>query len=149
MSSIKGPAIFLAQFLRDEAPYNDIQSITEWVAGLGYKGVQIPTWDPRTFDLDKAAGSKSYCEDYKGLLAERGVVPTELSGHLQGQVLAIHPAYEVMFQPFYPEGLGDRERVEWATGGLEKVIRASANLGLDNIPTLSGGLAWHMVYPWP
>ena len=149
MSSIKGPAIFLAQFLRDEAPYNDIRSITEWVAGLGYTGVQIPTWDPRTFDLDKAAQSRSYCDDYRGMLKERGVEPTELSGHLQGQVLAIHPAYEMMFQPFYPEGLNDRERMEWGTGELEKVIRASANMDMDNIPTLSGGLAWHMAYPWP
>ena len=149
MASIKGPAIFLAQFMRDEAPYNDIETIGEWVAGLGYKGVQLPTWDARVIDLDEAAASKIYCDDYRGMLGERGLEPTELSGHLQGQVLAIHPAYETMFQPFYPDGLKDRERAEWATGQLEKVIRASANMGLDNIPTLSGAFAWHMIYPWP
>ena len=149
MASIKGPAIFLAQFLRDEAPYNDIKCITEWVAGLGYKGVQIPTWDPRTFDLVQAADSRSYCDDYRGMLSERGVELTELSGHLQGQVLAIHPAYEMMFQAFYPEGLDDKARADWATGELRKVIRASANMGMDNIPTLSGAFAWHTMYPWP
>jgi len=149
MASIKGPAIFLAQFMRDEAPYNDIETIGEWVASLGYKGVQLPTWDARVIDLDEAAASKTYCDDYRGMLGERGLEPTELSGHLQGQVLAIHPAYEAMFQPFYPDGLKDRERAEWATGQLEKVIRASANMGLDNIPTLSGAFAWHMIYPWP
>ena len=105
MAHIKGPAIFLAQFMRDEAPYDDIKTLGEWAAGLGYKGVQLPTWDPRVIDLDRAAESKAYCDDYRGMLKERGLVPTELSGHLQGQVLAIHPAYEVMFQPFYPEGL--------------------------------------------
>ena len=149
MAGIQGPAIFLAQFLRDEPPYNNIKSIGEWVAGLGFEGVQIPTWDPRVFDLNQAAVSRAYCEDYRGMLAERGLAPTELSGHLQGQVLAIHPAYEEMFQPFYPEGLRDKERTAWATGELEKVIQASAHMGLDNIPTLSGGFAWHMVYPWP
>ena len=75
MPKIKGPAIFLAQFLRDEAPYNNIANIGRWVAGLGYKGVQIPTWDGRVFDLDQAAASKSYCDEYKGKLAEMGLTP--------------------------------------------------------------------------
>ena len=149
MAHIKGPAVFLAQFMRDEPPFDNIQTIGRWFADLGYKGVQIPTWDNRVIDLDEAAASKTYCDDYRGMLAEMGLEPTELSGHLQGQVLAIHPAYEMMFSAFYPDGLQDPERTAWATAQLEKVIAASANMGLDNIPTLSGGFAWHMVYPWP
>jgi sugar phosphate isomerase/epimerase len=149
MAHIKGPAIFLAQFMRDEPPFNDIKTIGKWVADFGYKGVQLPTWDKRVIDLDKAATSKAYCDDYKGMLNDIGLAPTELSGHLQGQTLAIHPAYEMMFSPFYPEGLKAPERTVWATEQLKKVIAASVNMGTDNIPTLSGGFAWHMVYPWP
>ena len=149
MSSIKGPGIFLAQFLRDEAPYNNLVNISRWVAELGYKGVQIPTWDDRVIDLDKAAKSKDYCDELKGTLKQAGLEITELSAHLQGQVLAVHPAYEIAFQPFYPQGLKDKERAEWATGELKKAVMASVNLGLNSVPVLSGGFAWHMVYPWP
>jgi sugar phosphate isomerase/epimerase len=149
MRSIKGPGIFLAQFLRDEEPYNNLESIGKWAAGLGYKGVQIPTWDSRVIDLDKVAESKAYCDDLKATLKQINLEISELSAHLQGQVLAIHPAYEIAFQPFYPDGMKDKERVAWATEQLKKAVTASANLGLNSVPVLSGGLAWHMVYPWP
>ncbi|MFZ5831527.1 MAG: sugar phosphate isomerase/epimerase family protein [Planctomycetota bacterium] len=146
---MKGPAIFLAQFLRNEPPYDRLDSIAEWVAGLGYVGVQIPTWDGRVLDLDQAAVSKSYCDDYRAKLERAGLQPTELAAHLQGQVLAVHPAYEDLFQPFFPEGLRGRARAEWAAEQLRKAILASVNMGTDNVPVLSGGFAWHLVYPWP
>ena len=149
MSMIKGPGIFVVQFLRDEEPYNNLANISQWAADLGYKGVQIPTWDSRVINLDKAAESKDYCDELKGTLRQIGLEITELPTHLQGQVLAIHPAYEIAFQPFYPQGLKDKERAEWATGELKKAVMASANLGLNNVPVLSGGFAWHMAYPWP
>jgi sugar phosphate isomerase/epimerase len=149
MRAIKGPGIFLAQFLRDCEPYNTLENIGKWAADLGYKGVQIPTWDKRAIDLDKAAASKSYCDDLKASLENIGLEISELASHLQGQVLGIHPAYETAFAPFYPEGLDDKARVEWATAELIKSVKASANLGLKTIPVLSGALAWHMMYPWP
>ncbi|MHC4519271.1 MAG: sugar phosphate isomerase/epimerase, partial [Planctomycetota bacterium] len=149
MASMKGPGIFLAQFLRDDPPYDNLKNIGGWVASLGYRGVQIPTWDARVIDLDKAAQSKAYCDDLKATLAEIGLEVSELSAHLQGQVLAIHPAYELGFQPFYPEGLRDAERTAWATEQLKKAVLASVNLGTTSIPVLSGGFAWHMMYPWP
>jgi sugar phosphate isomerase/epimerase len=149
MRAIKGPGIFLVQFLRDCEPYNTLENIGKWVSNLGYKGVQIPTWDSRVIDLDKAAKSKDYCDELKGALKQIGLEITELPTHLQGQVMAIHPAYEIAFQPFYPQGLKDKDRVEWASGELKKAIMASVNLGLNNVPVLSGGFAWHMVYPWP
>lgn len=149
MTTIKGPGIFLAQFLRDHVPYNNLKNISAWVAGLGYKGIQIPTWDKRVIDLDKAAESKSYCEDLQASLDKPGLEVTELAAHLQGQVMAIHPAYETAFGPFYPQGLDDTARVEWATAELIKSVKASANLGLKAVPVLSGGLAWHTIYPWP
>jgi sugar phosphate isomerase/epimerase len=149
MPSIKGPAILLAQFMRDEEPYNSISNIGKWVASLGYKGVQIPTWDPRVIDLDKAAESKTYCDEYRGQLKAMGLEPSELGGFLAGQVLAMHPAYEVMFEPFHPAGLTGDARTEWAAGELKKCINASVNMGTTVVPVLSGGFAWHMAYPWP
>lgn len=149
MSAIKGPGICLAQFLRDTEPYNTLENIGRWSAELGYRGVQIPTWDPRVIDLDQAADSKAYCQDLSASLDAIGLTITELAAHLQGQVLAVHPAYETAFQPFYPTGLDDRARVQWARDQLIKSVQASAHLGLTTVPVLSGGLAWHMMYPWP
>jgi len=149
MRAIKGPGIFLAQFLRDSEPFNTLENIGKWVSNLGYKGVQIPTWDKRVIDLDEAAESKAYCDDLQALLEAMGLEISELAAHLQGQVLAIHPAYETAFGPFFPNGLDDAARVEWATAELIKSVKASANLGLKAVPVLSGALAWHMMYPWP
>ena len=149
MKKIKGPGIFLAQFLRDEKPYNNLTDIGKWVASLGYKGVQIPTWDPRVFDLDTAAESQTYCSELSGELKDMDLVPTELASHLQGQVLAMNNSYKTAFSAFYPSGLNDKEVIDWATDQLIKSINASVNMGLKTIPVLSGGFAWHMVYPWP
>ena len=149
MGKIKGPAIFLAQFLRDTPPCDNLDNIGPWVAGLGYKGIQIPGWDDRVIDIDTAAESKDYCDEYAGKLGAMGLQPTEVGAYLAGQVLAVHPAYEKMFAAFHPPGLTGQARTDWATDELKKCILASANFGLRNIPTLSGGFAWHMVYPWP
>lgn len=149
MKTIKGPGIFLAQFLREKEPYNSLKGISNWAASLGYKGVQIPTWDTSVIDLDKAASSKNYCDELKATVNDTGMEVIELASYLQGQVMAINPAYEEMFQPFYPEGLKDAERTKWAQEQLKKSVDASVNLGTKNISVLSGGFAWPMVYPWP
>ena len=111
--------------------------------------MQIPRWDSRAIDLDRAATSQTYCDEYKGRLREQGLEITELAAYLAGQVLCTHPAYEPLFEGFYPAGLSREEIAPWAKGELEKCIRASANLGLDCIPVLSGAFAWHLIYPWP
>lgn len=146
---MQGPAVFLAQFLRDQEPFNNLENIGRWFAGLGYKGVQIPAWDARVIDLDQASSSRTYCDDYRGKLAGMGLAVTELAGYLQGQVLAVHPAYATGFGVFHPPGLDGNARTEWAISELKKCIRASVNMGLRNIPALSGGFAWHLAYPWP
>ena len=66
MTTLKGPAIFLAQFMGDQPPFNDLKSICQWVKSLGFVGVQIPTWDARCIDLQKAAESKTYADELKG-----------------------------------------------------------------------------------
>lgn len=151
MQTIKGPAIFLAQFASDKPPFNTLDSIAAWAAKLNYKGVQIPSWDIRLFDLEKAANSKAYCDDIKGTLAKHGVALTELSTHLQGQLVAVHPAYDIAFDGFAPAAVRGKpkSRQEWAVEQLKLAALASANLGLSTHATFSGALAWPYFYPWP
>jgi len=151
MKTIQGPAIFLAQFAGDAAPYNDLASISKWAAGMGYKGVQIPTWDARLFDLKLAAESQAYCDEVLGVLAGEGLALTELSTHLQGQLVAVHPAYDSLFDNFAPKAVhGDSgARQAWAVVQLGLAARASKNLGLKAHATFSGALAWPYIYPWP
>jgi sugar phosphate isomerase/epimerase len=151
MKTIKGPAIFLAQFAGDEPPYNNLNDICRWAAGLGFKGFQIPSWDKRLFDLKLAAESKSYCDELRGTAASHGMEITELSTHLQGQLVAVHPAYDLLFDGFAPESVHGKpaERTKWAVEQLHLAAKASRNLGLDRHATFSGALAWPYIYPWP
>ncbi len=151
MTTIRGPAIFLAQFAGDVAPFNSLKTIAEWAASLGYEGVQIPSWDGRLFDLDRAADSDAYCDEVKATLAQAGMQLTELSTHLQGQLVAVHPAYDEAFDGFAPAAVRDNRaaRQQWAVDQLMKAARASQRLGLTAHATFSGALAWPYVYPWP
>jgi len=151
MKSIKGPAIFLAQFMGDEAPFDSLDNICKWLAGLGYKGVQIPSWDARCIDLKKAAESKTYCDEVKGIVSSHGMEITELSTHLQGQLVAVAPAYNEMFDAFAPAEVHGKpkERTEWAEQQLRYAAQASAHLGLTAHATFSGALIWQTMYPWP
>ncbi len=151
MTTIKGPGIFLAQFMGDQAPFNSLESICKWAASLGFTGVQIPSWDARCIDLQKAAESKTYADEIKGIVQSAGLQITELSTHLQGQLVAVHPAYDVLFDGFAPETVrgNAKARTEWAVQQLKYAAKASANLGLNAHATFSGALLWHTVYPWP
>ena len=151
MRTIKGPAIFLAQFCGDEKPFNNLKDIGKWANSLGYKAVQIPTWDKRIFDLDKAGSSKDYCDEVKGILEEEGLEISELSTHLQGQLVASHPAYDLMFDVFAPENLHGnvKERTKWAVEQMNNAINASNHLGISPMASFSGALLFHTFYPWP
>ena len=151
MKSIKGPAIFLAQFLGDEPPFDNLENISKWVAGLGFKGIQIPTNDDRCFDLEKIAGSKDFADEYKGKVKEAGLEITELSTHLQGQLVAVHPAYDELFDGFAPESVrgNPKARTDWAIEQVKLAAKASRNLGLNAHVTFSGSLLWPYMYPWP
>ena len=148
---MKGPAIFLAQFVNDEPPFNSLENICQWAADLGYVGIQIPTWVPWLIDLEKAAESKVYCDELKGKIKSFGLEITELSTHLQGQLVAVHPAYDELFAGFGPDHLKDdsKARQAWATNQLLLAAQASRHFGLDAHVTFSGALIWHTMYPWP
>jgi sugar phosphate isomerase/epimerase len=148
---MKGPAIFLAQFAGDEAPFNSLAGMAGWAAGHGFAGVQIPTFDPRLFDLARAAESQDYCDEVKGICAGHGVEITELSTHLQGQLVAVHPAYDEQMDGFAaPEVRGNpAARQEWAVDQMKKAAVASRRLGLDSTVSFTGALAWPYLYPFP
>src|SRR5690606_38262537 len=151
MRTIKGPAIFLAQFAGDKAPFNTLDNICKWAAGLGYKGVQIPTWVPGFIDLEQAAKSKTYCEELKGIAAKHKVKITELSTHLQGQLVAVHPAYDTAVDGFAPKSVHKNPKARTA-GALQHTkwaANASRILGCDWHATFSAALAWRFIYPWP
>jgi len=151
MKTMKGPAIFLAQFAGDKAPFNSLPAIAGWAASLGYQGIQIPSWDGRFFDLDKAARSKTYCDEVAGVCREAGVEITELSTHLQGQLVAVHPAYDAGFDGFAAPAVrgNPKARQRWAVKQVLAAAKASRNLGLKASVTFSGALAWPYLYPWP
>lgn len=150
-TQIKGPALFLAQFAGDQAPFNTLEGITKWAAGLGYKGVQIPTFVGHLFDLDKAASSDTYCDEVKGICADAGVEITELSTHLQGQLVAVNPAYDSAFDAFAPKEVhgNPKARTEWAIDQMKKAAVASRKLGLKHTVSFTGSLAFPFLYPWP
>ena len=151
MTTIKGPGIFLAQFMGNDAPFHNLKSICLWAEALGYKAVQIPTWDSRCIDLKLAAESKTYADEIKGIVNECGLEVSELSTHLQGQLIAVHPAYDLLFDGFAPEAVkgNSKERTKWAIQQLKYGARASQNLGLSAHATFSGSLLWHTFHPWP
>jgi sugar phosphate isomerase/epimerase len=155
MKTIQGPAIFLAQFMGDEAPFNSLDTIADYMSKLGYKGVQLPSWDSRLIDLSKAAESTTYCDELKGKLADKGLVISELSTHLQGQLVAAHPSYHALYDGFAPANVStatlgnDKKRREWAKDQLILAAKASKNLGLTTHVGFSGALAWPYLYPWP
>jgi len=151
MKTIKGPGIFLAQFASDEAPFNSLDGVAGWAANLGFKGVQIPSWDRRLFDLQRAAESQDYCDEIVGLVRQSGLEITELSTHLQGQLVATHPAYDTAFADFAPPELAQdaKGRQAWAVQQLLWAAEASRRMGLTAHASFSGALAWPFFYPWP
>ena len=151
MQTIKGPSLHLAQFSDAVAPFNSLPAIAEWAAGVGFKALQIPAWDQRFFDSATAAVSQDYCDEIKGTLAAHGLVISELTSHIYGQSLAVHPAYDAMVDSFAPlKARGNPQaRTAWARQGLLDTARASRRLGLTDMGTFSGSLAWPYLFPFP
>ncbi len=151
MKTLKGPAIFLAQFIDNEPPFDSLDGLCQWAAGLGYKGIQIPTWESHLIDIDKASESQTYCDELMGKVHSYGLEITELSTHLQGQLVAVHPAYNVLFDSFAPKAVRNnpKARTAWAIDVVMKSGTVSKRLGLKSHATFSGALLWPTIYPWP
>lgn len=151
MKTIKGPALLIAQFAGAEKPFNNLSDIAGWAQGLGYKALQLPSWDPRFIDLAKAASSDGYCSEIKGVLADAGLELTDLVSHIQGQLCAVHPAYDSWFDGLCPPEVrgNPAKRQAWAVQQVKDCITASRRLGVTSMPTFSGSLLWPFCYPFP
>ena len=151
MKKIKGPAIFLAQFIGDKEPFNSLPSICKWVSDLGYKGIQLPAENLAVFDLDRAASSKDYCDEIKGIAKNFNLEITDIASHLTGQLVAVHPAYDTLFDGFAADEVkgNPKARQEWAVKRMMNVAQASKNLNLKTAATFSGALCWPFLYPFP
>ncbi len=151
MQTIKGPSLHLAQFADNKAPFNSLEDIARWAAGVGFKGLQIPAWDQRLFDVATAASSQTYCDDVSGMLASHGLVASELTTHIFGQLVAVHPAYDAMCDSFVPEALrgNPAARTAWALEQLKLSASASRRMGLSDMGTFSGSFAWPYLFPFP
>jgi sugar phosphate isomerase/epimerase len=148
---MKGPGIFLIQYLGSEAPFNTLEGLAGWASGLGFKGVQMPTFRPDIFDLEKAASSKTYCDEIQGMLADNGLEITELSTHRQGHICAFNPAYDHMLRSFGPPEFADdpKGRQDWARQQMLFAAKAAGNLGLKTHASFCGNLLWPYFYPYP
>lgn len=151
MLTIKGPAVFLAQFVTDLPPYDSLPALAKWAADKGFKGVQIPTWDTRLIDMKLAAESSAYCNDLQTTLDQHGLIVTELASHITGQLVAVHPAHDQIMDSFAPKEVrgNSKARRAWAEEQLRYAARASARLGLKTHTTFTGSLAWPYLYPFP
>ena len=151
MQTLKGPSLHLAQFSADTAPFNSLPSIAQWAADLGFKALQVPAWDARLFDVATAAQSQDYCDELKGQLAQKGLQISELTSHIFGQLVAVHPAYDAMCDNFAPPALrgNPQARTAWAIEQMKLAAKASRRLGLDDMGTFSGSLAWPYLFPFP
>ncbi len=151
MKTIKGPAIYLAQFMGNDPAKNQLASMCKYFSELGYKGIQLPAWESRLFDLKLAAESKDYCDELKGIASEHHIEIVDMASHLQGQLVAVHPAYDQLFDGFAPETCRNnpKKRTEWAIQQMKYCAAASKNLGVKVHGTFSGALLWHTAHPWP
>ena len=74
-----------------------------WAAKLGFASIRIHHMGlPASSTSKKAAESQGYCDELLGIASRAGVAITELSTHLQGQLVASHQAYDVLFGSFAP-----------------------------------------------
>jgi len=151
MQTLKGPSLHLAQFSDDIYPFNTLDNLAAWAQEKGFKALQIPAWDSRLFDVNTAAQSQTYCDDLRGCLADRGLAVSELTSHIFGQLMAVHPAYDALCDGFAPPALrGDpTARQAWAKTQLLATLKAASRLGLEDVGTFSGSLAWPYIFPFP
>lgn len=151
MRTVKGPGIFLAQFLGEEPPFNTLDSMARWAADLGYLGLQVPIFDQRLIDLRQAAASEAYCDEITAMLTGHGLVITELASQRIGHLIAVHPAHDPIADVLVPPDLRGRPtaRQAWAAEQLILAAKASQHLGLSRHATFSGSLLWPFLYPYP
>ncbi len=149
-TTIRGPALFISQFIADEPPFDTLAGIARFAAGLGFKALQLPVHDPRFIDLDRSDDS-GYIDGLLADLSRAAITVSEIAAHRAGQLMAVHPAYDDAMDALSPppvRGNPARRRAQ-AERDLRRSIALAARLGVDKVAVFSGGLAWPFVYPYP
>jgi sugar phosphate isomerase/epimerase len=149
MRTIKGPSLFISQFIGTEPEFATLDGIAKWAAGLGFVALQVPTSHPGIFDVAQAAASSVYCDDIRAVLDRHGLVVSELAGQRPGHLMAVHPAYDRMVEPFTPVRGSAAERQDWAAGQLLAAAVACRRMGITRCAAFSGGFLWPYFYPYP
>ncbi len=151
MRTIKGPGLMLSQFLGDTPPFDALDTLAPWAAGLGFKAFMIPIHDRRVFDVARAAGDDGYARALLDLLARHDLAISEIGAHRAGRLLAVNPGFDDVVDVFAPPELRGRPaaRHAWAEQQLRLAIAACARLGVTRLATFSGALIWPYFYPWP
>ena len=150
MKTIKGPAIFLAQFAGDAPPFNSLDAICALGRQARLQRRPNSLLGRAPVRSQARREEQDLLRRYPRNVAKHGLAITELSTHLQGQLVAVHPAYDIAFDGFADPGPRQSEaRQAWAVEQLQFAAKASANLGLTAHVTFSGALAWPYIYPWP
>ena len=150
MQTIRGPGLFISQFIDNVAPFDSLQGMADFAAGLGFKALQIPVHDRRFIDLQRVHEA-GYVDGLMSILGRAGLVVSEISAARAGALLAVHPAYDDMVDVFAAEHLrgNPAARQARAADDLLKAIELAARCGAGRLGVFSGGLAWPFLYPYP
>jgi sugar phosphate isomerase/epimerase len=148
--TIRGPGLFISQFIGAEPPFDSLGDLAAWASDLGFKALQIPVSDARLKDL-AGRSEKDAVARIEAVVSKTGLAISEIAAQRSGQLLAVHPAYdETMDILASPEVRGQpAARQAQAAQDLRRAITRAAILGTGKIVTFSGGLAWPYFYPYP
>lgn len=148
--TIKGPALFVAQFIGPPPLFETLPALADFAAGLGFKALQLPIHDPRIVDAERV-DDRDYVHAIAATLGAAGLATSEVAAHRAGQLLAVHPAYDDVVDILAPAAVrGDpAARQARAEADLRRAIILAAQLGAHKVATFSGGLAWPYFYPFP
>jgi sugar phosphate isomerase/epimerase len=148
--TIRGPGLFISQFIGTDPPFDTLAGIAEWAKGLGFRALQIPVSDPRLKDL-AGLSDKDAIAKIESVMSKAGLVVSEIAAQRSGQLLAVHPAFDETMDALAAPDVRGRpaERQARAERDLRRAIARAASLGTKKVVAFSGGLAWPYFYPYP
>lgn len=116
---------------------------------FGYDGLELACWGDH-FEIDKAAESKSYCEDKRAMLEKHGLGVWAISNHLAGQLVSDNNDARSAGFVIDPTKRGSAEDMRaWAIDQMKKTAKAAKNLGVDVVNGFTGSPIWHLFYSFP
>lgn len=148
--TMRGPGLFISQFIGAQPPFDTLTGLAEWARGLGFKALQIPLSDPRLKDLAGLPDEEALAR-IESVVSQAGLVVSEIAAQRSGQLLAVHPAYDETMDVLAAPDVRGRPaaRQAQAERDLRRAIGRASALGAGKVVVFSGGLAWPYFYPYP